>query len=155
MTIKGIRDNVQALLVGTEKFKTVLPHPPTKDSDFAGYPSAAHYYVDADSNPATVSQHRRIYEYVVELYLVTNADTDSETEFEEAYDLTDDIMQMFDESIDLSEGLGKTLDPILTPACDIMRPTPSTLERITTNDGPGLLMTIRLFCEADTRYRNG
>lgn len=161
MTITGIKDNVQALLEaltwttadGEISLNTVLPHPPSQESDFAGYPAAAHYYVDAEGNYATVSQNRRVLQYVVELYLVTNGETDIETELNEAYALTDAVMQMFDESIDLSEGLGKTLTPALTRACDIMRPVQGPLERVTTNTGEGLLMTIRLFCEADVRFR--
>ncbi len=149
MNISLISTNVQALLVATNKFVTVLPHPPTEDVNFAGYPAAAHYYVDAESNYATVSQNRRVLEYIVELYLVTNDETTPTTEFTEAYALIDSIMQTFDESIDLSS---TTLS--LSPACDIMRPTPSELTRITTNEGTGLMMVIRLFCEADVAFRS-
>lgn len=148
MTITGIRNNVQSLLTNTTKFVTVLNHPPAQESDFAGFPSACHYYVDAESNYATVSQNRRVYEYVVELYIVTDATTTSEVEFGEAYALMDSIMQMFDESIDLSS---TTLG--LARACDIMRPTPSTLERITTKEGEGLMMTLKIYCTADVSFK--
>lgn len=152
MTIAGISDNVQKLLVGSGKFVSVLPNPPTKDDDFDGFPSACHYYVDAESSYATVSQNQRVLEYVVELYLVTNKDTDEATRFAEMYDLIDYTMQMFDETIDLSEGLGQTLSPALTRACDQMRATPSELTRINTDKGPGLMCTLRLFCMADVAF---
>lgn len=148
MTIQGIKTNVQVLLENTNEFVTVLPHPPSQEADFNGYPSAAHYYSDTENNYATVSQNRRVIEYVVELYLVTNEETSLATEFTEAYDLIDRIIQMFDESIDLSNSaLG------LARACDNVRPAPGELQRIDTKEGTGLMMTIRLFCEADISFR--
>lgn len=149
MTITGIRNNVQALLEDTGKFATVLSHEPTDDVKFAGYPSASHYYAGSESGYATVSQNRRVYEYVVELYLVTNEATTAETEYGEVYALIDDIVQMFDESIDLSSSALS-----LSPACDIMRPTPSDLQRVRLDEGPGFVATIRLFCESDISFRN-
>lgn len=149
MTITGVRNNVQALLLDSDKFVTVLAHEPSEDNPFAGYPSVAHYYADAESNFATVSQNRRVLEYVVELYLVTNEATTLDDEFKEAYALLDDVMQMFDESIDLSSA-----SIPLARACDIMRPTPSTLTRINLPEGPGFVATIRLFCESDVVFRN-
>lgn len=149
MTIQGIATNVQALLQSTALFKTVLSAPPTDEVNFAGYPSACHYYTDAQSDYATVSQNRRVFQYTVELYIVANDDT-TETQLftNEAYPLIDAIMQLFDASIDLSS---QTLG--LARACDILRPTPSRLERVTTPDGNGLMMTIHLFCEADIAFR--
>lgn len=149
MTISGVRDNVHALLQASDKFVTVLAHEPSEDSPFAGYPSVAHYYVDAESNFATVSQNRRVLEYVIEIYMVTNAATSADNEFKEAYALLDSTMQMFDESIDLSS---PTIP--LARACDIMRPTPSTLSRINLPEGPGFVANIRLFCESDITFRN-
>lgn len=155
MTITGISTNVQALLTAMETspgfstFSTVLAGAPTKLSDFVGYPAACHYYQDAESQYATVSQNRRVIEYVVELYLVTNSTTPVATELQQAYSLSDSVMDMFDKSIDLSS---TTLS--LTRACDIMRPTPSTLERIETKEGRGLMMTVKLYCEADITFRN-
>ena len=148
MTITGVRNNVQALLEASDKFVAVLAHEPA-EGDINGYPSVAHYYVDAESNFATVSQNRRVLEYVVEIYMLTNAATSGDDEFKEAYALVDDVMQMFDESIDLSS---PTIP--LTRACDIMRPTPSTLQRINLPEGPGFVATIRLFCESDITFRN-
>lgn len=153
MNISGISTNVQTLLEGMNDpdptFKTVLAAPPTQESDFEGYPSASHYYTNAESNYATVSQNRRVIEYVVELYIVPNTDTPLATALTEAYALSDRVMDMFDHSIDLS-----STDLGLSPACDIMRPTPGTLERIETNEGDGFMMTLRLYCEGDITYRN-
>lgn len=148
MTITGISTNVQALLDNMPELVTVLAAPPTSSSNFAGYPSACHYYVNAESNYATVSQNRRVIEYVVELYVKTRNDTPTATELSRAYTLTDSVIQMFDESIDLSS---VTLG--LARACDIMRPTPANLERVQLGEGSGLMMTIRLFCEADVTFR--
>ena len=63
--------------------------------------------------------------------------------------MMDDLMDLFDHSIDLSSS---TIP--LSPACDIMRPTPSVLERVTTPEGEGFRAEIRLFCEADITFRN-
>lgn len=150
MTISGIKDNVQALLVASDYFVDVQPAPQKGDEySFSGYPSVSHYYADTQSDFATVSQNRRVIEYVVEIILVTDQETDVETEFAEAYDLIDNVMQLFDETIDLSSS-----SLSLSRACDIMRPAPGELLPAMTNKGEGLLMTIRLFCEADTRFRN-
>lgn len=148
MNITDISTNVQALLENTDDFVTILAHPPKDDTDFAGFPAVCHYYSTAESNFATVSQNRRVYEYVVELYLQTDASTTPTTEYREAYALTDATMQMFDETIDLSStALG------LTRACDIMRPTPSELLPVQTNQGVALQMRLRLYCEADVSFR--
>lgn len=148
MTIAGISSNVDALLTNMDSFVTVLAAPPSKDEKFAGYPAASHYFLQAESDYATVSQNRRRYEYVVELYLVTNNDTPTSTELGEIYTLVEDTVQMFEESIDLSDsGLS------LSPACDMLKVTPASLERITTPDGPGLMISIHLYCEADVSFR--
>lgn len=148
MTITNISTNVQTLLEDLDWLVTVLPHPPEKDDQFAGYPSVAHYYSSTENNYATVSQNRRVIEYIVELYLVTPMTTEPADEFSQMYNHADNLIQMFDESIDLSStSLG------LPKACDIMRPVPGSLERITTNEGTGLMMTIRLVCEADVNFR--
>lgn len=148
MTIQGIKTNVQLILEDTGYFVTVLPHPPEQDSDFGGYPASAHYYADTESNYATVSQNRRVIEYIVELYLVVNTSTTPATEFTEAYTLIDNVIQRFDESIDLSD---TTLG--LARACDIMRPAPGELMRLNVTEGKGLMMTVRLFCESDVAFQ--
>jgi len=148
MNIATISTNVQAILDNLAWTNTVLPHPPAKNTDFNGYPSIAHYYQNTDSNYATVTQNRRTIEYVVELYLVTNEATTVAQEFAEMYIHTDNLIQTLDESIDLSStALG------LARACDIMRPVPGELARITTNEGEGLMMTIRLLCTADVSFK--
>jgi hypothetical protein len=150
MTIKGISDNVQALLEDTDSFVTVLPGPPEADSDFAGYPSAAHYFTGAENEYATVSQNRRRVNYVVELYIVPDSSTTFTTMMStEAYPLLDSIIQMFDESQDLSS------DTIpLSRACDIMKPAPGRIARIETKEGDGVMITIDLFCEGDSQVVN-
>lgn len=142
MTIAGIQTAVQALLVSTNKFSTVLGAAPNSVEDFAGYPSAAHYYVDTQSDYATVSQNRRVITYAVDLYLVTNEATTLQEEFDQGYAHIDDVIQLFDESNDLNN------------ACDIMRPAPGQLVRVTLPEGTGLRMTITLYCEADVTFRN-
>lgn len=149
MTIKGIRDNVQALLTASDYFVSVIPAPQKGEAyNFTGYPSVSHYYRDTQSDYATVSQNRRVIEYVIEMVLVVNKATDVVTEFDEAYTLVDDVIQLLDESIDLSSAALS-----LTRACDIMRPAPGELLPTQTNKGEGLVMTIRLFCEADVRFK--
>ena len=156
MTIKKISENVGVLLQNLKNldnitdFVTVLPAPPDKEADFAGYPSASHYYGNTQSDYATVSQNRRVIEYIVELYIIGNKNTVlSDLLQNEAYPLLDRVIQMFDQSVDLSNtGLG------LTRACELMRPTPGTIERIETNEGKGWSMQISLFCEADITFRD-
>jgi len=149
MTITGVSDNVQALLEATDKFTNVFPHEPTDETKFTGYPSAAHYYMNTESSYATVSQNRRILEYIVELYMQVDAATTEADRYKEAYTLIDSIVQTFDESIDLSS------DTIpLAKACDIMRPAPGELQQIKLDDGIGFVATIRLFCESDITFRN-
>jgi hypothetical protein len=144
MTITGIKDNVQALLDNMGDFVTVLPCPPTETDNFSGYPAASHYYENTDPQYATVSQNRRAIQYLVELYIVPDKETTEATLFGEAYELIDKTIQMFDESRDLSNvGLS------LPRACDMLRAAPSSLERISTAEGDGLMMTIRLTCEGD------
>lgn len=148
MTITGISTNVQAIISSLSWVVDCLPQEPEGEGDFSGYPSVCHYYTDTESNYATVSQNRRVIEYIVELYLITPSGTSSATELSEMYTHIDNLVQTLDESIDLSDtGLG------LSPACDIMRPVPGTLERIKIKDGTGRMMTIRLFCEADVSFR--
>lgn len=151
MTITHIKNNVQALLEETGRFRNVIAGPQDGEVVFTGYPSASHYYESTENNYATVSQNRRVIVYVIQMYVVTNEDI--ETEFDEAYDLMDEIIQMLDETIDLSEGLGNSTDPVLTRACDIMRPVPGEFRRVPTNLGDGLELTIRLYCEADVAFR--
>lgn len=149
MTIQGISDNVQALLVDTGKFVTVLDWEPEKTSDFAGYPAASHYYVDTENDYATVSQNRRVIEYLVQIVLMGDEDTTPSDLKTQMYGLMDDIVQMFDETRDLSSS-----SPSLARACDIMRPAPGNLTKIVTNEGAGLLGEIRLYCEKDVTFRN-
>lgn len=141
MTISGISSAVQAILVATDEFSTVLNHAPTSDENFDGYPAVFHYYNSAESNFATVSQNRRIIEYVVEVWIQSVAATESE-KYLEAYTLMDTLMDVFDQAIDLNN------------ACDIMRPTPSNLERVALTEGEGFRAEIRLFCEADITFRD-
>lgn len=151
MTISGISSNIQLLLESTDKFKTVLPGPPTEDQNFEGYPAACHYYVDADSDYATVSQNRRILQFVVELYILpTDVSTESEVLTDKVYPLIDEVMQLFDESIDLS-----SQELALARACDFLRPAPSRLIPVLSQDGgKGWQMTINLYCGADVTFRN-
>ena len=152
MTITKIKENVQALLVATDYFVTVLPGAPEQESDFAGYPSASHYYTTTDNAYATVSQNRRIIEYVIDMYIVAPAAVSLADEYSRAYTLIDNVIDMLDKTIDLSEGLGVTIG--LTEACDIMRPAPGNLMRVTTGEGDGLMLSIRLFCESDVSFRS-
>lgn len=149
MTINGIKTNVQALLVGSGLFSanSVQPAPQEGDSVlFDSYPAVSHYYHATTSDFATVSQNRRVIEYYVEIYLVTS-ETDSRVEFQKMYDLSDAVIQLFDNSRDLSStSLG------LTRACDIARPAGGEIMRVNTNDGVGLMMTIRLYCESDVAF---
>lgn len=148
MTINEIKNNVQALLNSTGSFSTVLSAPPNAQESYAGYPAASHYFVAADSDYATVTQNRRRYEYLIEIIVMTTEATPTSTELNQIYTLTDSIVQLLEESIDLSStALG------LTKACDIMKVSPADLTRITTNEGVGLMMTVRLFCEADMAFR--
>lgn len=148
MTITKIKDNVQALLTATDSFVTVLPAAPTSDASFAGYPASSHYYSDTQSDFATVSQNRRVIEYIVELYIVGDKSTTEAEKLSEAYALIDSIIHLFDVSMDLSDG-----DIPLTRACDIMRPSPGELVRVSTSEGEGYMMTVRLYCEADVTFR--
>ena len=147
MTIVGIKDNVQALLTDMGVFKDVQAAPQVSDqAQFSGYPSAVHYYNNTESDFATVSQNRRVIEYLVEVYLVTN-ETDPAIELAKMYELVDQTVQMFDVSRDLSS------DSIpLDRACDILRPAAGQLQRVATSEGEGLMATIHLFCESDTSF---
>lgn len=148
MTISGVSTNVQALLADMSQLVTVIPHPPSKDVNFDGYPSAAHYYAGTQSNFATVTQNRRQIQYTIELYLVVNTETTPADEFAQAYSLIDAVVDMIDESVDLSSQILS-----LSPACQWVRPVPSTLERIETAEGVGLLATINLIAEDDIAFR--
>lgn len=156
MTIKKISQNIQSLLESLKGesnenvFVTVLSSPPESENSFNGYPAASHYYVNTDPTYATVSQNRRIIEYLVEIYVVSDKATKMEDLLvDELYPLADRVIQMFDESIDLSNSsLG------LTKACDIMRPAPADITRIATEEGDGWQINVRLFCEADITFRN-
>lgn len=146
MNIATISSNVQALLTDTGYFVTVLPSPPESGNDFAGYPSASHYYENTSSQYATVSQNRRTIQYIVELYIVPNKATPFQDLLpNEAYPLIDNVIQMFDVSRDLSS----TSIP-LARACDMLHAAPGELIRIEQKDGDGVMMTIRLTCEGDT-----
>lgn len=148
MTISGISENIHTILTDSDLYVSVLAAPPTEDDNFSGYPSASHFFVGAESEYATVSQNRRRYEYVIETYLVTNSDTPTATELAEIYDLTDSLVQLLEESQDLSSAsLG------LIRACDMMRVSPSVLERVQTPEGTGLRLAVRLFCESDISFR--
>lgn len=147
MTISDVSTNVQALLANMDNFVSVISHPPTEKSNFDGYPAAAHYYTDTQSDYATVSQNRRVLDYVVELYLVSSSDTSDATEFTEMYTLIDDVLNMFDRSRDLSDS-----SLSLARACDIMKPTPGALNRIETDAGTGLMCTLHLYPEADVTF---
>lgn len=144
MTLNGIRTNVQALLVDNDSFVTVLDAPPTGEDDFAGFPAAAHYMSDINSEYATVSQNRRTVEWNVELYLVTPSSVSASNQFQQMYTLVDAIIQMFDVTRDLS-----STSLSLSPACMNLRAVPSRLERIDTKEGKGLMCTVSLFCEDD------
>jgi len=155
MTINGIKTNVQSLLENSGYFATngtdfaVLPHAPKENTTFIGFPAACHYYNSGQPDYATVTQNRRVYEYLVELYLQVDDTTTAADEAVQVNDLIDNIVNLFDESIDLSDsGLG------LPPACDIMRPAAGELQKVETNDGTALMVTIHLFCEADITFRN-
>lgn len=145
MTITQIATNVQALLLSSNYFATVLAYPPNSAGEFAGYPSASHYYVNTANDPATVSQNRRVVEYHVEIWLPFDK---VKTDFSPMYAQMDNVIQLFDQSIDLSS---QSLS--LSPACDILRPAPGGLERVTVNEGDFLIGTVRLFCEADVMFR--
>lgn len=149
MTIQGISTNVNALLASTNKFDCILSGYPTNESDVTSYPAAIHYYADGEAQYATVSQNRRVYEYMVDIILVVPTTVSASTQFSQAYALIDEVINLFDQSIDLSSS---TLS--LSRACDIMRPAPGSLEPIETDTGKGLKMTIRLFCEADITFRS-
>lgn len=141
MTISGISTQVQTILDGTNSFETVLSAAPEESNDFAGFPSAAHYYSNTDNTYATVSQNRRSVHYTVELYIVPPGTVTQATLFTQAYALIDSIIQTFDESNDLNA------------ETDFLRPVPGQLERIQTKDGDGLMMTINLICEKDVSFR--
>lgn len=152
MNITNISNNVQAILSAMDKFVDVIASPPEEyDEDqplkFTGYPSAMHYYENTDSSPATVTQNRRVIFYTVQIVMVipSNANLTPAQKMLKAYAIIDDVIQKFDESRDLSTDT-------LPRACDIMRPVPGDLERISTTDGQGLMMTIRLACEADIAF---
>jgi len=149
MNIKGISDNVQALLnaMTDPDFVEVIPAPESSSQSFTGYPSATHFYQSTDSSYATVTQNRRVIRYSVYIYLINN-----ETEVEQwtrMCNIVDKVIQMFDESVDLSSSvLG------LTKACDIMRPVPGEIGKFSLNKSSGLVGEINLFCEKDITFRN-
>jgi hypothetical protein len=153
MTINGIKSNVQALLEETDYFVSVLPHAPKEDTTFNGFPSVCHYYDNTDPDYATVSQNRRVIQYTIELYFNDTTGTDPVQQYDEIYATVDDTIQMLDESVDLSEGLGKTITPNLPHVCDFMRPAPGELVPVITPEGTALMCTIRLFCGADVSFR--
>jgi hypothetical protein len=155
MNITNISTNVQAILESSDVFavvdevKQVIPAPQEGESiQFDGYPAAFHYYENTESNPATVSQNRRVINYTVQIVIVTPDTVTSTEEFATAYSTIDTLIQKFDESRDLS------IEGSLPRACDIMRPVPGELTRVSTNLGDGLMATIRLACEADIKFRN-
>jgi hypothetical protein len=140
MTIAGISTAVHTILEDSNKFVTVLDHAPEQENDFEGYPSVSHYYQGTQADYATVSQNRRLVEYTIELYLVTNA-SDNSTQLSEMYTLADEVIDLFDKSIDIND------------ACDLMRPAPGQLYRRSTKEGMGYAFTIQLFCESDIAFR--
>lgn len=146
MTITGIRDNVQALLVNMGEFVDVIPHPEDDDHQFNGYPSVTHFYEESENNYATVSQNRRVNRYTVYIYVKPG---DNEDAYERGEELMDKVIQMFDESIDLSStalNLGR--------ACDIMRPSPGAMTKDQTSAGEQVICEITLYCESDMTFRN-
>lgn len=151
MTIAGISANVDALLKSMTNFDSasVLNHAPDDNETFGSYPAVAHYYTGTDPSYATVSQNRRVVDYIVEVYLIPDKATDGSTVFNDMYALVDDVLNKFDKSQDLSDSVTP-----LTRACDIMRPAPAQLERVETNEGVGLMCTIHLYCEADITFTN-
>lgn len=147
MTITEISRNVQALLVESGLFVDVIPAPQEGDTlIFTGYPSAFHYYEYDEGNTATVSQNRDSINYTVQIVMHSDETVTKVQEFAEAYELIDESKQMFTKSRDLT-----TLE--YPRACDILRPVPGALSRVSTDLGDGLMATIRLTCEADVAFR--
>lgn len=147
MNITGISTNVQALLEASDLFVDVLPAPQEgEEVKFTGYPSVSHYYNGTASDFATNTQNRRAITHTVELFLLTPDTVSIEDQFAAAYTMTDQVLNIFDQSIDLHTDT-------LPRACDILRPVPADMLRVTTNQGEGLMVTINLICEADISYR--
>jgi len=154
MTVKNISNNVQALLSdmknasNTGLFVTVQPSPEKDNQIFAGFPSATHFYHDTENGYATVSQNRRVLEYHVYFYVISNEDED--VKWTRTTDMMDAIVDMFDHSIDLSSAALS-----LPPACDIMRPAGGRITKTTgTAYGEGLVGEVILYCEADITFRD-
>lgn len=142
MTIRQIKTNVQEILENTDTFVDVLAAPQEGETlQFNGYPSAFHYYENTDPSVSTITQNRREIQYTVNIVMVRPGD-EAESEFDAAYELIDSILQTFDASVNLKVGDQPR-------ACDILRPVPGELARVQTNDGLGLMATIRLTCAAD------
>jgi hypothetical protein len=148
MTIDNIADNVQTILenMSDPEFVDVLDHPQEENAQFNGYPSVSHFYERTESNYATVSQNRRVINYLIFVYVVTPEDEGAI--LRRTYNIVDKIVQRFDETTDLSDS-----ELNLSRACDIMRPVPGEMGKITTDKGTGYLAEIRLFCEADVTFR--
>ena len=148
MKITDISNNVQTLLsnIADPSLVTVLPYPQDETNNFDGYPSATHFYTGTESDYATATQNKTIYKYSVFVYVFTNEDQAGL--YTRAYNLMEDIVQMFAESIDLSSTvLG------LARACDFLRPALGEMGTFTTGQGTGIVGEINLFCSADKTYR--
>lgn len=143
MTIIGVSGAVQTLLNGLSDpdFVNVIPAPESEDSKFTGYPSARHFYQGTEPSYATVTQNRRVIEHSVFIYLLYVGKTEEE-KWANATDKLDKVIQAFDESVDLNG------------ACDIMRPTPGRLSKVSVANGEALVAELTLYCEADLTFRD-
>ena len=143
MTIAGVSAAVQEILESVDApvaFVDIQAAPESSDQHFNGYPSATHFYVNTENNYATVTQNRRVIQYNVYVYMVSNAKTEAQ-KWASGYAFVDSVIQKFDESIDLNG------------ACDIMRPAPGRMSKESLTNGEGLVAEIILYCEADVTFR--
>lgn len=119
-------------------FVDVIPHPPTNDqgNDFAGFPSASHFYEGTDSDYATVDDNRRNIVFGIYIYAIWQ-----EKSLADQYALAHKYMDLVLDALDKSDDLGIN---------DIMlRPAPGELRRVSIDRGTGLMGHIRLVAAYD------
>lgn len=129
---------------GEDLFVDVIPHPPTDDqgNDFAGFPSASHFYDGSDADYATVQDNRRDYIFSLYIYAIWQ-----DKPLADQYALAHKYMDAVVDRLDMSDDLG--ISQLM------LRPVPGELRRVQTDRGTGLMGYIRLVCSYDRDVSGG
>ena len=137
---KAVDARLKALQVNIEGtdydvFVDVLDYPQDSSDAFSGYPSCTHFYRETQSDYSTVTENRRTINYDIFFY-VRSPNKTLQQLYQEAYLITDAILNDFDKTSDL------LLDGDVV--ADFVIPVPGILAREDTTDGLTLIGSVGL-----------